>query len=93
MLDNYPDLPWSPVRTYAQVAADPEVLENGLITELEYPRAGRIKVVSPPLQFSQTPAQIRRPAPECGEHTEEVLLEMGYSRQDIERLKERRVIF
>lgn len=93
VLGNYPDIPWASVKTFAQVAVDAAVVANELITEFPHPRLGRVKLVSPPLQFSQTPAQLRRPAPECGEHTEEVLQELGYSREEMERLKERKAIF
>ncbi|MFQ5874076.1 MAG: hypothetical protein ACE5JL_09775, partial [Dehalococcoidia bacterium] len=51
-----------------------------------------IKVVASPMQFDDAPFKARAPAPELGQHTEEVLLELGYTWADIGRLKEQKVI-
>jgi crotonobetainyl-CoA:carnitine CoA-transferase CaiB-like acyl-CoA transferase len=77
----------APVRTYDQVVADPQVLLNGYVVPVEHPEFGSIHMVGSPVRFSDTPATPSAVAPELGQHTEEVLLELGYSWEDIERLR------
>lgn len=54
--------------------------------------AGKLKVVATPVKFCQNPASVRSSAPETGQHTEEMLLNLGYSWEDIAQLKEQEVI-
>ncbi|MEE8173852.1 MAG: CoA transferase [Dehalococcoidia bacterium] len=79
---------YSPVHDYNEVLSDPQALENEYITDFDHPVFGRIKLAGCPIKFSETPAQIYREAPEHGQHTEEILLEEGYSWQDISQLRE-----
>jgi crotonobetainyl-CoA:carnitine CoA-transferase CaiB-like acyl-CoA transferase len=81
------DLLWSPIQSPKEVLADPQVIENDMIVPFDHPEFGPIRVMSNPVKLSQTPATIRRPAPEFGQHTEEVLLELGYSWEDIEQFR------
>jgi crotonobetainyl-CoA:carnitine CoA-transferase CaiB-like acyl-CoA transferase len=80
------------VQTPVEVAADPQALANDFFVETEHPGAGKIKLVASPVKFYQNPASIRTPAPEIGQHNEEILLELGYSWDDIAQLKEQGVI-
>ncbi|MQY66815.1 MAG: CoA transferase [Dehalococcoidia bacterium] len=77
----------SPVQTLTEVIDDPQAVANNYVTSFEHPVLGRTKMVGFPWDFSQTPASIRREAPELGQHTEEILLEMGYNWDDITQLK------
>ncbi len=86
------DIPAGPVQDYADLAADPQVAANGYIQEIDHPAAGRIQVVGVPTRFSRTPPRAPGPAPELGQHTEEVLLELGYSWDDIGELRREGVI-
>ncbi len=72
------------VKTHLEAAADEQVAHLGLITSYEHPRAGRVKVVGPAVGMSATPAEISRPAPLVGEHTREIMSEIGYSRDQID---------
>lgn len=64
-----------------------------MVTEIEHPECGPVKLVSPPVKFSQSKPSIRTPPPTLGQHTDEVLTEiLGMSRSDIESLKEEGVI-
>ncbi len=62
------------------------------LPDAEHPQAGRYKLVPPPVRFSATPASVRRPAPQVGQHTREVLAEAGLSEQQIARLAEAGVL-
>jgi crotonobetainyl-CoA:carnitine CoA-transferase CaiB-like acyl-CoA transferase len=75
----------APVRTHAEVVADPAVWANGYLQNVSTP-AGDVAVVASPVRFSGTPAQPGALAPELGQHTEEVLLELGYSWEQIAAL-------
>ena len=71
---------------------DPDVLANGYVSEVEYPKYGkRLKVHGVPWQFSETPAKIGI-APELGEHNDEVLASLGYSEAQIADFRQRKVI-
>ena len=83
---------YGPIQTIAEVINDPQVLENEYIIDYDHPSFGPIKVVGFPYQFSGTPASLRRAAPEFGQHTEEILLELGYTWEDIAQLREAEVI-
>ncbi len=71
---------------------DPQALANDFFVEIDHPVAGRLKLVNTPVKFRQNPASPGSPAPQVGQHTEEILLDLGYSWDDITRLKEQKVI-
>jgi crotonobetainyl-CoA:carnitine CoA-transferase CaiB-like acyl-CoA transferase len=86
------DIVSAPINTMLEAACDPDVLANGYVTEVDYPKHGkRLRVHGAPWQFSATPASVGI-APELGEHNEEVLASLGYSAADIEGLRERKII-
>ena len=80
------------IQTISDLLSDPQVLENEYIIDYEHPVYGQIKTVGFPWNFSVTPASLRLPAPQLGQHTEEILLELGYSWDDIGNLREQEVI-
>jgi crotonobetainyl-CoA:carnitine CoA-transferase CaiB-like acyl-CoA transferase len=75
-------------RDYSEVAKDPQVIANQMITTFEHPTYGELPIVAPVVNLSATPGAIRRAAPEYGQHTEEVLLEAGYTWEEIAALRE-----
>ena len=83
---------WTPVQTFKEAVNDPQALENGFIVEVEHPIHGTFKNVTSPVQLSKTPGSIRTVAPELGQHTEEILLEMGYNWDDITAFKDAKAI-
>ncbi|TIX62029.1 MAG: hypothetical protein E5V33_16265, partial [Mesorhizobium sp.] len=67
----------APVRTLAEALADPAVFETGIIQDVSTPYGGEYKIVAEPLRMEKTPLVSRRPAAALGEHTGEVLAELG----------------
>lgn len=82
---------YSPILSAEELANDAQVLENEYIVDWNHPALGKIKAVAPPVSFSETPCKLDREAPEFGQHTEEVLLELGYSWEEITKLRESNV--
>lgn len=89
---NRTDVFWAPAQTYAEVINDPVAVDNQYIVEVDHPGRGKVKLVASPIQLGKTPPKIRRVAPELGQHNEEILLEMGYTWDDIAKFKADRVI-
>jgi crotonobetainyl-CoA:carnitine CoA-transferase CaiB-like acyl-CoA transferase len=72
---------------------DPQVRANDYVVDFQHPRHGATQVIGLPLRLSETPGSIRLPAPEFGEHTEQILTEvLGYTWEEVAALKEREVI-
>lgn len=87
------DIIFAPVQTISDLVDDPQVWANEYLVEFNHRVLGPIKVLGIPVQFSKTPGVIRPEAPEFGEHTEEVLIEVGgYSWEDIAALKDKEAI-
>ncbi|MHC4798809.1 MAG: CaiB/BaiF CoA transferase family protein, partial [Planctomycetota bacterium] len=77
------DLVYSPIKDYLEVVNDSQVLENEYIMEYDHPSLGKLKEIGIPAKFSKTPGKIREPAPQLGQHTEEVLIDiLDYSWED-----------
>ena len=85
-------LSWGPYQNFPEIVADPQAAANDLFAAYDHPIHGRVRVVASPVNLGKTPATLRIPAPEFGQHTEEVLLELGYTWPEIERFKEHKTI-
>ena len=81
-----------PIYEFDEVFDDPQVVHLGLVADFEQPGLGPTRVLNFPARASATPASIRRPAPRLGEHTADVLRELGIADDEIERLASRGVI-
>ena len=80
------------VNTMLEASDDPNIKENNYVTEVWYPELNKnMKVHGTPWKFSKTPANIRR-APKLGEHNNEILSDLGYTKGEIESLKDDKVI-
>jgi crotonobetainyl-CoA:carnitine CoA-transferase CaiB-like acyl-CoA transferase len=86
------DIVAAPINTLLEASNDPDVVANGYVTEIDYPKHGkRLKVHGSPWQFSETPARVGV-APELGADNDEALAELGYSPAQISDLRERKII-
>ena len=79
------------VATLDEVITDPQAIDNNFFVDLHHPDID-MKVVATPIKFCQNPASVRAPAPEVGQHTEEILLDLGYNWDDITQFKKQGVI-
>jgi crotonobetainyl-CoA:carnitine CoA-transferase CaiB-like acyl-CoA transferase len=83
---------WSPIQRPDEAVRDPQARANGIFVPFQHPDLGLMKVVANPIRLSRTPASVRAPAPEFNQHTEEILLELGYDWESIAGLKREKVI-
>jgi crotonobetainyl-CoA:carnitine CoA-transferase CaiB-like acyl-CoA transferase len=89
---NRAGVPCGPIYTMDQVFADPQVQHLGIAAPVKHPTLGDIRILNQAARLSRTPAEIVTATPEIGEHTDEVLAEIGYGADDIARLKKQRVV-
>ena len=82
----------APVLDHAEAFADPQVIHNGMIVDVEHTRLGPIKVGGVAPKLAATPGSVRRAPPALGVHSEEILREAGFDDETIARLKENGVI-
>jgi crotonobetainyl-CoA:carnitine CoA-transferase CaiB-like acyl-CoA transferase len=81
------------VQDYEDIASDPQVAANSYIQQIEWPGHDQpFHMVNSPIRFSKTPARIRGMAPAFGQHTEEILLDLGLTREEVHRLEEEGVV-
>ncbi|MCJ7722802.1 MAG: CoA transferase, partial [Anaerolineales bacterium] len=86
-------LPCGLINTIPDVFDTPQAQARNLVLDIEHPTAGSLRLTGFPYKLSQTPAEVHRPPPLLGEHTEEVLVELlGYSSDDVSILRERGAI-
>ena len=85
-------IPAGPLRLIEELIDDPQVQANGLLVEVEHQTAGKIKTMGPLARFSETTPPQPSASPALGEHTTEVLRELGYGDEVIERWKDAGIV-
>ena len=90
ILNKY-DIPCGPILSMKELAREPALRASGTIVEVDHPTRGKYLTVGNPIKLSDSPTDVTR-SPLLGEHTDEVLKQLGYSAQDIEQLRAERVI-
>lgn len=85
-------VPCAPVLTRRQMIKHPQVEASGIVIEHEHPHVGRLRQARPAARFEGTPTEIRHGAPLLGEHTYDILGEVGYSEAEIDAMVEARVL-
>lgn len=81
------EIPCGPIHTLDRTFAEPQVAAREMLIDLPHPTAGKVPLVGSPLKFSATPVDYRLPPPLLGQHTDEILLELGYSTEQISALR------
>lgn len=77
-----------PIQSLDQVLCDPQVRAREMVLPVAHPRAGALETIGIPVKLSETPGEVRMPAPAKGEHTDEILSSLGYSSADINALRQ-----
>ncbi|HEC40358.1 MAG TPA: CoA transferase [bacterium] len=85
-------VPCGPIYTMDKIFTDPQVLHRQMLKELDHPKVGKVKVIGVPIKLSDTPGEVKTAPPILGQHTQEILTELGFSDQDIKKLRQEKVI-
>ncbi len=86
-------VPGGPVYTYEQILADPHIKARKMVMEMDHPKIGRMKAMGIPVKSTGELLEIREPAPWLGQHTDEVLRDIGYNAADIAKLHSEGVFY
>ena len=85
-------LVWSPVKTPLEVIQDPQALANDFFGDCEHPEYGKIRLLNNPIKLSDSNSENRLKAPELGEHTDRILSDLGYTEDEIQRMRREGVV-
>lgn len=85
-------IPCGPINHLHQVFNDPQVKARDMLLTTEHPTAGKINLVGSPLKLAKTPVQLKQYPPLAGEHTEDILSQLGYTKEQISALKASQVV-
>jgi len=90
ILNKY-DIPCGPILSMKELAEEPSLRATGTVVEVDHPTRGKYLSVGCPIKLSESPADVRR-SPLLGEHTDQVLTELGYTREQIQSLRAERAV-
>jgi formyl-CoA transferase len=88
---NKHDIPCGPILSMKELAAEPSLRATGTIVEVDHPKRGKYLTVGNPIKLSDSATEVTR-SPLLGEHTEQVLAELGYGSDDVAALRAKKVI-
>lgn len=92
VLLNEAGIPFGRIFTVAEAAKHPQLQAREMLIEVDDPVLGKIKIQGVPIKLHSTPGSVQQPVPMLGEHTTEILLQMGYSRDEIKNLHDRNIV-
>src|SRR5690349_3513625 len=90
ILNRY-DIPCGPILSMKELAEEQSLRETGTVVEVDHPTRGKYLSVGNPIKLSESPSDVKR-SPLLGEHTEQVMAELGYGKDEIEALRAEGVI-
>jgi formyl-CoA transferase len=88
---NQHDIPCGPILSMEELAHEPALRKTGTIVEVDHPTRGKYLTVGNPIKMSDSPTEVTR-SPLLGEHTDEILAEIGYGAAEVADLRSRKVI-
>ena len=88
---NKHDIPCGPILSMKEIAEEPSLRKTGTVVEVDHPKRGKYLSVGNPIKMSDSPTEVAR-SPLLGEHTDEVLAELGYGKDAIVALRAEKVI-
>jgi formyl-CoA transferase len=88
---NEHDIPCGPILSMAELANEPSLRKTGTIVEVDHPQRGKYLTVGNPIKLSDSPTEVTR-SPLLGEHTDEIMAELGYGNEEVTALRSRKVI-
>ena len=84
-------VPAGPVRFIQELTDDEQVIANDMVVEVNHSLAGKVRMAGPMIQMSETPLEAKSASPALGEHTDQIMLELGYSEEEISDLRTRNI--
>src|SRR6201997_3364281 len=90
ILNKY-DIPCGPILSMKEIAEEPSLRKTGTIVEVDHPKRGKYLSVGNPIKLSDSPTDVKR-SPLLGEHTDEVMAELGYSAEEVSALRQAKVV-
>jgi formyl-CoA transferase len=88
---NEHDIPCGPILSMEELAHEPSLRKTGTVVEVDHPTRGKYLTVGNPIKLSDSPTEVRR-SPLLGEHTDEVLKELGYKSEEVNALRQAKVV-
>ena len=88
---NEHDIPCGPILSMEELAHEPSLRKTGTVVEVDHPTRGKYLTVGNPIKLSDSPTEVKR-SPLLGEHTDEVLAELGYKSEEVNALRQAKVI-
>ncbi len=88
---NQHDIPCGPILSMEELAKEPSLRATGTVVEVDHPKRGKYLTVGNPIKMSDSPTEVKR-SPLLGEHTDEVLAELGYQAEEVRTMRSKKVI-